>query len=353
MQKQEQTVGSGEEVMKWPKVAIVVLNWNGWRHTVECLQSLLALSYPNYHIIVVDNGSTDGSVDRIQTWASSAGVPSSLYAYDDRTGLLSSVAASAVPDGESRGYRLTVIQNSTNFGYAEGNNVALRYCLEEQVPYVLVLNNDLLVDPSMLTELVLAARGLNDRAVVAPLVYDYDDPATVASAGGRINLWVGQARRLRHAPVGGAPGPASCTSVDHVSGCALLVPTSVLEHVGLFDSAFFLTFEDTDFCYRAGKVGIGRYVCHRSKVWHKESASTPGPVGRYFSVRNRALFMKKHGRWYHWLTFPAFYALGSARQVLYLLYRNDRKSALAVIRGVLDGVRLLVHQPPSGPGHPR
>lgn len=126
-------MGSGEEVMKWPKVAIVVLNWNGWRHTVECLQSLLALSYPNYHIIVVDNGSTDGSVDRIQTWASSAGVPSSLYAYDDRTGLLSSVAASAVPDGESRGYRLTVIQNSTNFGYAEGNNVALRYCLEEQV----------------------------------------------------------------------------------------------------------------------------------------------------------------------------------------------------------------------------
>jgi GT2 family glycosyltransferase len=245
-----------------PRVVIVILNWNGRDDVLECLASTRRLHYRNFEIVVVDNGSSDDSVSAI---------------------------SSQFPD-------ITLVQTGANLGYAGGNNVGIRWALDHSAAYVLVLNNDTTVSADLLHAFVGAARTLPAGSVLGAKIFFHVKPDTLWFAGG---MWNGRTNKLMHIGYGRQDGAAfNCPDeVDYVTGCALFASADTFKDVGLFDERFFLTFEETDWCYRARARGHKCIVVPDARLWHKVSSSFGGadsPLIDYFMVRNQLLWAKNH-----------------------------------------------------------
>lgn len=248
-----------------PKVLIAVLNWNRAADTIECVASLHNLDYQRFEIVVVDNASTDGSVEAL----------------------------------EARFPGLAMLRNPRNLGYAGGNNAGIRYALDRGADCVLVLNNDTVVDKDLVRHLVVAMRREPHAGIVGPLIYDYREPTKVWFAGASIDWATGESP---HWGLGERDNGQfnRVIEVERVTGCAMMVSRSVFERVGLFDPDYFLYYEDVDLCVRAAKAGFKSYCVQPAKVWHKESSSTGATRGSalhaYYHTRNRLLFLHKHGK---------------------------------------------------------
>ena len=289
--------------MTQPHVAIVLLTRNQKEHTIECLRSLEKLEYPNFKIIVVDNGSTDGTPREIRT----------------------------------KFPHVTLIENEENLGFAEGSNVGIRRAITEGADYVLLLNNDTIVAPDLLTELVRVAEADTRIGIVGPKIYYYHEPDRIQSVGGRID-W----KRATSTLIGTGEIDSGqydqIREVDFVSGCALLIRRSVIEKVGLMDPAYFLYYDEVDWNVRASRAGF-RLVCVPSgKVWHKDAVSSGkgSPFLNYYIARNKLLFAQKNAG----LMGKTFmYLLGlkiAAENALRLLFPTKRENALAVLKGIFD-----------------
>lgn len=245
-----------------PKVSIIILNWNGTEDTLECLASVRQLDYSNYEVIVVDNGSTDESADAI----------SKQY-----------------PD-------ITLLQTGANLGYAGGNNVGIRWALDHDADFVLVLNNDTIVAKDMLSHLVKAGL-LDDRiGLVGPTNYYYSEPSTVWATGAMLTNPPEDGYKIL-----GDGDTVSCwkiaTQVDALVGSAMLIQRSVFNKIGFFDEKFFLCWEEFDFSARAREAGFKCLFIPESKIWHKVGSSlgeVESPLRTYYNVRNKLLWAKKH-----------------------------------------------------------
>ena len=235
------------------RVAIVVLNWNGWQDTLACVASLQALTYGNFEILVVDNGSTDGSVGQIKA---------------------------AFPT-------VALLQTGANLGFGGGCNVGIRHALAQGVDYVWLINSDATVDPGALAALVRVAEQSPTLGSVGSVLYEADQPSQVQLwGGGRVNLWLG---RSNHCVV---PGP-----ISFISGASLLLRRAALEQVGLFDEAsFFMYWEDTDLGYRLRQAGWQVAVADDSHIWHKQSASLGlgNPLLDAYATRSCVRFLRRH-----------------------------------------------------------
>jgi GT2 family glycosyltransferase len=245
-----------------PRIAVIVLNWNGREDTLQCLDSVSRLKYSNFEVIVVDNGSADGSV---------AAIRESFPA-------------------------LFVIETGANLGYAEGNNVGIRAALERGADFILLLNNDTIVDSNLLTELAAGARLRPDAGIFGAKIYHYTERDRIWYAGVRWNRELLSFEVIiDESTYGEALGTIPDT--DYACGCALFVRREVLAKVGLLDPKFFLTYEETDFCYRAREHGYCVVYVPRAMVWHKISASFGGhesPLVKYFMARNYLLWTERH-----------------------------------------------------------
>lgn len=247
-----------------PRVAVIVLNWNGLEDTLTCIEALREPSYSNVCIIVADNGSTDGSLD---------------------------VFKKKYPD-------LLYVENGENLGYAEGNNRGLKQAISAGADYVLFLNNDVKLDPACIPRLVNLCESDPSIGIAGPRVYR-------GSSGNQI--WFD--RTIWHPKRGSFEFPGSHETettedslepVDnaYIVGCALFARVSTLKQTGYFDPRFFLTWEDVDLAYRVRKQG-GRVVLFpQARCWHKPSSSfhsgPTGPMYRYFYYRNRLLWIRKN-----------------------------------------------------------
>ena len=245
-----------------PFIIIIILNWNGKEDTLECLVSAKKFDYSNYEIVVVDNGSVDGSVDAI----------SKQY-----------------PD-------VTLLQTGENLGYAGGNNVGISWALEQKADYILLLNNDTIVAADLLSAFVNAANILPTGSVLGAKIFFYDKPDTLWFAGGR---WRNESNSFEHIGCGQLDGIEfnHKLEVDYITGCALFADAGTFKEIGLLDDAFFLTYEETDWCYRARAKGHRCIVIPEAKLWHKISSSFGGadsPLVNYFMTRNKLLWAKKH-----------------------------------------------------------
>lgn len=216
-----------------PQVTCIILNWNGWAHTIECLNALTECVYQRLNLIVVDNGSTDDSSSRIR-----AAFPGVL-----------------------------VLESGRNLGFAGGNNIGIRHALAHGADYVWLLNNDTRPDPKALTELL--AKALTDSKIgaVASICYYADAPSRVQAWGGsRVNLWTGSARLSMK--------PRPDEWFHALNGTSFLISRAAIENVGLLDESFFLYWEDTEFCLRLRKKGWRIAAAADSRVLHKVGAST-------------------------------------------------------------------------------
>lgn len=242
-----------------PRVTVIVLNWNGKEDTLECLGSLVRSEYPSHRIIVVDNGSTDGSAEVFRAQYPSVGL----------------------------------VELPANVGFAAGNNRGIEAALREDTDVVFLLNNDTTVAPDCLANLAQAARELPPGSVLGPKILYYDRPETIWHLGG---LWDRRRFELtaigRDEPSGKWMDPSR---VDHIVGCAMWIPSAVIREVGMFDERFFLNYEETDWCFRAGRAGIPIFVVPRARVWHKVSSSFSSSAQMvYFLERNRLLWIEKN-----------------------------------------------------------
>jgi len=255
---------------QFPLVSVIVLNWNGLADTLACLESLRRLDYPDYGVVVVDNGSTDGSPAAIR----------------------------------KRFPEVTLIETGENLGYAGGNNVGLRHALAQGAGYALLLNNDTEVAPDFLRRLVEAAQSDPQIGVAGPMIYYYDQPEVIWSAGGAIDwqrgkTWMVGLDERDSGQFGTVP-----REVDFVTGCALLVKRPVLEQAGLLDERFFVYYEEVEWCVRARRTGFKIVHVPQARIWHKISpgAQADSPLVHYYMTRNRLLFLRATGAgWRAWV----------------------------------------------------
>lgn len=246
--------------MDAPLIVTVILNTNRRDDTLACLRSLQQNGYPNHRVVVLDNASSDGSVEAICA--------------------------------EFPGVR--VISLERNLGYAGNNNVGIDAALEMGADWVFVLNEDTLLDPACLENLIAAAQADPAAGVIGPLVYHFDEPKVIQSAGGSLD------RRWRSRHLGQNEADqgqyTQARRVDWISGCAILVRSEVIERVGGLDERFFYYWEETDWCRRAAEAGWAILLAPQAKLWHKgvQRNYQPSPNVTYYATRNRLLFLRKH-----------------------------------------------------------
>lgn len=287
-----------------PLVYVVILSWNHCRETVSCIFSVKALRYPNKRILLVDNGSQDGTPK---------------------------IVASLFPDVE-------ILVNEKNLGFAAGCNRGLCYVLEKGADFIFLLNNDVEVEPQSLDHLIsLAGPGIG---MVAPKIYYAEDPQRIWSIGG-----------VRHPLTLEKTGDARdqidrgqfnrVLERDYLTGCAVLISRELLEKIGLFDERFFMYYEDSDLSLRARQQGFRLLLAPEAYVWHKVAASSGGgnsPNERYWMARSSVLFFHKYVRGPRWLIVVP-YRIGSAiKTLLRLILQKRWKAAHAYLLGLRDGL---------------
>ena len=278
-----------------PKVAIVILNWNGAADTLECLRSVSGVAYEDYVVILADNGSTDGSIETLERYGN--GDPDLLQGASrpPMFSELTRLQADSAPAGAELARKaMVLIENGRNYGFAQGNDIAIRYCLRVVgAEYILLLNNDTRVDPLFLGELVDAADRLPDAAVVGPVIYYHSKPDSINFSGEDVVLWKGDGVRYTDLP-------SSPRKVNKIDGACIMFRAEVLRKVGLLYPGFFVYWEETDLCYRVYRAGLGLYCIPTSKIWHKIGASSGGinelNLFRILLLtRNRFLFVRRNG----------------------------------------------------------
>jgi GT2 family glycosyltransferase len=288
-----------------PPVGVVLVNHNGLRFLDDCIEALQGTGYPRLEIVVVDNASTDGSLQRLRA---------------------------RHPD-------VTLLPQPINRGFAEGTNVGIRHVLQKGHEYVLLLNNDTKADAGLIAALVSVA---DRRTLVAPKSYAWD--------GGLINTHAGDLEwlrgRLRERFFGRHDSDASLRlqEVGLADGACLLVPADAFRAVGLLDEAYFLYYEDWDFVVRARRMGYRVLFQPAATLRHYERGTSGpadvSPVTAYYTTRNRLRFMWKHAS--SASTYAAFLAYFTATRALTILdYLRRGKWHLArwTVRGVADFLR--------------
>jgi len=277
--------------MRPPLVWIIVLNWNRPTLTIDCLRSLRILDYPNYRVLMVDNGSSDDSVAKI-----SAVFP-----------------------------KIEILQTGANLGFGGGNNRGIKRALESGADYVWLLNNDTQVLAETLSRLVSKAQeDLTFGAVGSVLLYSLFPEVVQAWGGGTINLFSG---RARHFQTPSALGPTA-----FLTAASLLVRADALKAVSSFDDGFFLYWEDADLCYRIREAGYRLGVASDAKLIHIESATLAknNPVQLYHSARSSVRFFFRHSK------APLVpVTISSSLRIAKRLARGQWHEAAALLRGTI------------------
>jgi GT2 family glycosyltransferase len=246
-----------------PAISIIVLTWNQADVTLDCLASLAQLNYPvdRLQIIVCDNGSQDNTPAIIRE----------QYPH------------------------VVMIENGDNLGFAEGNNVGIRFALQNNADYVVLLNNDTIVDREMLNELLRVVGTDPAIGIVGPKMLYYDHPDVIWCAGNKIDWHDGDTSRLQadehDDSVDNAP-----REVDFITGCAICLRRQVIDQIGMLDPRFFIYYEETDWCVRAHSAGWRILYVPRARLLHKVSMAmgTTSPATEYYMNRNVLLFLAKN-----------------------------------------------------------
>jgi len=295
------------------RVAIILVNWNSFEVTNDCINSLKKTDYPSFEIIVVDNGSTDGSADRLEA----------LH-----------------PD-------IILIRSATNTGFTGGNNLGFRYSLENGFDYSMMLNNDTFVEPDFLTHLVQFMDENPSVGAIQPRIHFNHNREILWDAGSYYNKWLGV---FYTSGVNRLPGPKyrKIRQVDWITGCAFLTRNAILRQTGLLAENMFIYSEDVDLSLRIHALGH-RLIYHPdSVIYHiagmSNKSKTKGkegfvnPVVHYLNQRNRIWVLKKYTPWYCIPTTFLFNFFYIAMVIGYFVVRGRFGKLKAVGRALRDGL---------------
>ncbi len=290
-----------------PRVVIVVLHWRGLFDTIECIESLRSIRYPNWDLVLVLNGASEADSSRLIT---------------------------EVPPSSR------IIRLPQNQGFARGSNLGITMAVTElNADYVLLLNNDTVVEPDFLGFLVARAESDSQVGVVGAKTY-YFGSWRLQFTIGNIDLWRG---RLYHLGDGEEDiGQFDQPSLSgYVQGSCLLIRASLLDCVGLLDEAFFAYWEETDFCLRVRSNGFRVFYEPRAVVWHKTARSSASTTKLYYLLRNNIYFARKHTQWYQWITFLPYFMIRTTPVLSFYVFLDDPLGTFrAVAAAYHDGLRM-------------
>lgn len=244
------------------RVYIIILNWNNWQETVDCIESCQKLAYPHFVILIVDNGSTDDSEEILKR--------------------------------EFPGIQL--IQTGQNLGYSGGNNTGIRHALERGADYVWLLNNDTVVDPHCLAKMVQAAEEDEKIGIVGSKIFYHRPPDTLWYAGGDIDLAAGGLTRHIGQDEKDHGKYDRAGETGYITGCSLLARKEMIASIGPLEEKYFLYFEDADWSLRARQQGWRLFYQPEARLWHKEGAQSERSYANhfiYYFIRNRFFFVRR------------------------------------------------------------
>lgn len=286
-----------------PLVGIILLNYNSGNDTIECINSIKEITYSNYKIIVVDNKSTDNSIEDIKA------------KYKD----------------------VDIIENSTNGGFAYGNNIGIKYALDHDVDYVLLLNNDTVVEKNFLEEMVDISIKEEIYVLGCRINYFYDK-SKIWYSGGKIN-W----NKFYGEHIQDEKATEDIIEVDFITGCCMLLRKEVVQQF-LLPEEYFMYFEDVDYCIQLKDNGYKLMVAQNPLIYHKVSASSGGEESPFFIRywnRNRIILMNKYKNKVSALKYSyviiSFYF---TRIIKYIIYLSSFKSKerKALVLGIKEGI---------------
>ena len=296
-----------------PQVGIILVNYNGYGDTAECITSLSEIDYSNYSIYVVDNNSTDGSRDRLKE---------------------------QFPN-------VTMIPSETNRGFTGGNNLGIKKALSHNVDYVLLLNNDTVVQNDFLTQLVETAESNNQAGIIGGEIRNYDNPNFVWYSGGDFQKLTGlvSPNKEPHSDI---------EKATFVTGCLMLVDSDVIEDIGMLRDEYFMYFEDVEYGYRYLQSGGEILVDPDAKIHHKEGSSTDeddvaSPLRAYYDTRNRLLFSLNELSFPYNITSTLILVITRVWLIFYWWYRSSFLAAKACFLGLIDGIRGKTGKHPQYP----
>ena len=290
-----------------PGVVALVLNYNGLEVTLKTLESLSAGDYPALDLVVVDNGSTDGSWEAVEE---------------------------AFP-------AVTQIKVPENRGISYGMNFGLKHALATNCAYVLILNNDIEVDPRMVTEMVALAETSESIGAVCPKSFYYWDRERLWSTGGILRFKESVTRERGDGETDRGQYDQDC-EVDYANGCAMLVRRRAVEDTGLWDPTYYLGVEDADWCMRMKQKGYSCWYAHKAVLWHMISHSTGvyKPGRTFHTGRSTAIFVRKYAGLWQWLSFLLFIAIGLPLAWLRELPKGNAGAAVSKAKGIAEGMKV-------------
>ena len=276
-------------------VYIILVNWNGWKDTIECLESIFSVTSYNYRVIVCDNDSNDDSLSQIKAWADSnihIESPHNDGKESQSLGEIKSSRKSFYREIDSTSYTkrysdiqdrdfdetLILMSMGSNLGFGRANNIAMKYAFQNRAEYVWLLNNDSVISESSI-ERMLRTAAQYEESIVGSIIKYYDHPEKVqAYGGGYVSMLTGKITTEIISP------PSPTQKLNFITGASLMINKSIYKKVGGFDENIFMYFEDIDLCLRASAMGIGM-ACSDAEIYHKVGSSNGGE-GNYFSWFN-------------------------------------------------------------------
>lgn len=248
------------------KIAVILVNWNGYVHTLQCINSLRQVQHKGLEIIIIDNGSEAGEVSLLRDLAG-----------------------------------ITLLEQSQNLGFTGGNNVGIKYAINKGLDAIMLLNNDTTVTPDFLFPL-LNELNRQQVAAVQPKIHTMQSANTIWNAGGTFNFFTGKARTIGEGQFDRGQFD-ELKEVDWITGCCLFAKRQVFEEVGLLDDNFFALCEDVDWSLRAKRKGYQLVYQPASKIFHFEGATAKttnnkegvrSPFRLYLNIRNHLFLVRKH-----------------------------------------------------------
>lgn len=348
--------------MQLNKIYILILNWNSWHDTIECLESVFKSDYKNFQIIIIDNDSQDNSVENIKKYLNcellpkisddntlknlvypflKEKIPYVVYSEEEtiKGGDIKKEKFLKLPKGIN--YPVIIIKNNRNYGFAKGNNTAFKFVLSRNdFKYVWLLNNDTVIERNALFNMIKEAEKDDKIGFVGSIIRYYKNPDFIQTIGGGKFypiLGVGKLyMKNKHISILNKLNSEIVNRhLDYIMGASLLIKKRVLEDIGIFDENYFLYDEELDLITRGKKKGWKLAIAFNSYVYHKESSSTKDKKWLYYYLINKSnmIYLKKHYSILYSLIAIPFIVINTLR-----ITKNIR-NIKATIGGIIDGIK--------------
>ena len=287
-----------------PLIYIILINYNGYKDTIECVQSLKKINYKNFKIVIVDNASTNDSIVH-------------LNKLDD----------------------CTIIESKNNLGFAGGNNLGIKYAIKNLADYVLLLNNDTVVENDFLDKMIKTFSVNEEIGVVGCKIKYYTQKNVIWYGGGRINWFkfIGEHYGMKEIDKGQYDEKQE---IDFMTGCCMLISREAIEKVGVLTEDYFMYFEDVDYCVKVRQAGFKIYYNPEAVIYHKVGFASGGeesPFSIKWCTRNRLVFMNRYkdvvGVKNYFLSLLYFYSTRLIKIFGYI-FKFDMEKAIAIIEGI-------------------